>query len=107
MTLEELFAAGAHHTVEALFARGDFAYRDIAAALQRRFGPAGVADTSAVSGLIQNVTNAAASAGQIATVERPSPLNYGINPALPSRYQYAVIASIPESPGSDQTISVP
>jgi hypothetical protein len=107
VTLEELFAAGAHHTVESLFARGEFAYRDVAAALERRFGPAGVADPSAVAGLIQNVQNAISSAEMVPVIERPSPLNYGVNPAIPERFQYAVVASLPDPSNPNEVISVP
>lgn len=107
MTLDELFAAGAHHTVESLFARGEFAYRDVAAALERRFGVAGVSDPSAVANLIDRVQSAVAASEQIPVIERPQPLGYGVNPALPESYQYAVIAGLPNPNNPAETISVP
>lgn len=107
MTIEELFASGAQHTVESLAARGEFGYRDVAAALERRFGAAGVSDPSAVANLIDQTHRAAAASEALQTQQGASTSEYGVNPSLVEQYQYTVIASLPAAPGSEEIISVP
>lgn len=107
MTLAELFAAGAHHTVEYVLGTEFGGAAEATAALTRRFGPVIAESQTAVSELIHQVGLSVAEARNIPFQRFANPVNYGLNPALTEEYQYIVIGTLPNPLNPDQQVSVP
>lgn len=107
LSVEELFAAGAHHTVEYVLGTEFGGVSEAMAALTRRFGS--VIQESAVSATeLINQVNASLQAARNAPFQRfTNPTNYGINPALPEEYQYIVVGTLPNPLNPEQSVSVP
>lgn len=107
MTLQELFAAGAHHTVEYVLGTEFGGVAEATAALTRRFGAVIAESQTAVEQLIQQVGYSLQASRDIPYQRFANPVNYGLNPALTEEYQYIVIGTLPNPLNPDQAVSVP
>ncbi len=100
-TIEELFAAGGHRTIEALIVNGKATIPEIAEGLAIRFAGIYAVPMTTLGIAVGRVQDAMAAAQLINAGQRPLDVEFGVNPAQPANFAYTVIASVedPRNPG--------
>lgn len=108
MSLEQLFAAGAHRTVEFLAAtEGErLSLTRVVGALEARYGPGSV-DLPTAQILLGRAERAQTIGRQLQAglpIDVPS---YAVNPALSERYAYTTVNVLPDPDRRGRTVEIP
>ena len=106
-TIFRLFAEGAHHVVSSILQYGLKTLREIFLALRLRFGWLTEPDLPAVGSLVREVNRAMLAGNNFGRRQSSLPMSFGINPALPDRYQYTIIGYLPNPNDPGKDISIP
>lgn len=109
-TLEDLFAANAHRTVESLIRGGDIFFVDILQSLRQRFGQELTASINTIQEFVGQVSRAVRIADELARGQAIDIAGIPPRPYLPSSVQYTVLAEIEDvnaNGGLGQTIRTP